>query len=408
MKKNYLMMSLFALGLATTAPVGLTSCSSDDPITVEKENPFDYGDDVASAEDNRSAGEAFKCVEQILDGCIDIANEVGESKIGEPLNLFNSGQQEKALYAVESWYSYHSREDYRNNIYSIRNAYYGSLDGSVANNSLSALIASKRPQMDQKVKEAIDKAANAIWAIPDPFRNNINCAEALEAQKRCSNLKQVITDLKGYIEGKGSINQDANLDPIISDYVQNVVLPTYKALRDGNAALYDAVSAFQANPSDAAFKDVAQAWIEARQPWETSEAFLFGPVDSEGLDPNMDSWPLDQDQIATILNSGNFDNLDWSDGDNDETIEAKQGVRGFHTLEFLTFRNGKARTLNDVAESGSSADLVYNSTNARSWGNYMKQVAYLLKQDASNLYKYWTVSYNGGESFAKQFLSHNF
>lgn len=107
MKKNYLMMSLFALGLATTAPVGLTSCSSDDPITVEKENPFDYGDDVASADDNRSAGEAFKCVEQILDGCIDIANEVGESKIGEPLNLFNSGQQEKALYAVESWYSYH-------------------------------------------------------------------------------------------------------------------------------------------------------------------------------------------------------------------------------------------------------------------------------------------------------------
>ena len=60
MKKNYLMMSLFALGLATTAPVGLTSCSSDDPITVEKENPFDYGDDVASADDNRSAGEAFK------------------------------------------------------------------------------------------------------------------------------------------------------------------------------------------------------------------------------------------------------------------------------------------------------------------------------------------------------------
>ena len=122
----------------------------------------------------------------------------------------------------------------------------------------------------------------------------------------------------------------------------------------------------------------------------------------------MDSWPLDQDQIATILNSGNFDNLDWSDGDDDETIEAKQGVRGFHTLEFLTFRNGKARTLNDVAESGSSADLVYNSANARSWGNYMKQVAYLLKQDASNLYNYWTVSYNGGESFAKQFLSHNF
>ena len=34
-----------------------------------------------------------------------------------------------SLYAVESWYSWHSRDDYTNNIYSIRNAYYGSLDG---------------------------------------------------------------------------------------------------------------------------------------------------------------------------------------------------------------------------------------------------------------------------------------
>ena len=38
-------------------------------------------------------------------------------------------------------------------------------------------------------------------------------------------------------------------------------------------------------------------------PWEQSEAFLFGPVDILGLDPNMDSWPLDQVAIVNILNS---------------------------------------------------------------------------------------------------------
>lgn len=47
----------------------------------------------------------------------------------------------------------------------------------------------------------------------------------------------------------------------------------------------------------------------AREPWEKSEAFLFGPVDAMGLDPNMDSWPLDQASIIQILNSGNFNDL---------------------------------------------------------------------------------------------------
>ncbi|MDE5924665.1 MAG: peptidase M75, partial [Muribaculaceae bacterium] len=53
---------------------------------------------------------ALSCIEQIVDGCSDIANEVGTSKIGEPYNFWTAGQTEKALYAVESWYSWHSRE----------------------------------------------------------------------------------------------------------------------------------------------------------------------------------------------------------------------------------------------------------------------------------------------------------
>ncbi|MDE6279469.1 MAG: peptidase M75, partial [Paramuribaculum sp.] len=68
--------------------------------------------------------------------------------------------------------------------------------------------------------------------------------------------------------------------------------------------------------------------------------------DAMGLDHNMDSWPLDQDNIVQILNSGNFDNLNWIDGDDDDKIEAVQSVRGFHTLEFLLFKDGKPRTVN--------------------------------------------------------------
>lgn len=61
----------------------------------------------------------------------------------------------------------------------------------------------------------------------------------------------------------------------------------------------------------------------------------------------MDSWPLDQDGIVQVLTSGDYAVLDW-DGDYDEesdAIASAQSLRGFHTLEFLIFKDGNARTL---------------------------------------------------------------
>ncbi|MDE7148068.1 MAG: peptidase M75, partial [Duncaniella sp.] len=140
-----------------------------------------------------------------------------------------------------------------------------------------------------------------------------------------------------------SLANDSRLQAIVDNYVDVVVVPTYASLKDKNALLYQAVVNFKNNPSDANFASACSAWLTAREPWEKSEAFLFGPVDALGLDPNMDSWPLDQDNIVQILNSGNYDNLNWSDGDDDDAIEAVQSVRGFHTLEFLLFKDGQPR-----------------------------------------------------------------
>lgn len=288
---------------------------------------------------------AIDCVEQILDGCIDIASEVGSAKIGDPYNLYMSGKTTEALYAVESWYSWHSRDDYRNNIYSIRNAYYGSRDGKVNANSLSALLAAKNAELDTKAKQKIQAAADAIYAIPQPFRNNINSKEASAAMSACAELEDFIeNELKPYFTA--NINDDTTLDPVIKQYVDQVVLPTYNQLAVLNDALDAAVKQFKQNPSNANFTACANAWLTAREPWEQSEAFLFGPVDELGLDPNMDSWPLDQAQIAQILKSQAFNNLNWKEGESDEKVEKAQSLRGFHTLEFLIFKDGKARTVN--------------------------------------------------------------
>ena len=290
---------------------------------------------------NSNYSSALSCVEQIIEGCADIANEVGTAKIGDPYNLYISGDQQAALYSVESWYSWHSREDYSNNILSIRNSYYGSLDGSISPKSISALIATENADLDSKLKEAIAVASSAILAIPQPFRNHINSSESRNAMTACADLEELLSnDLKSAVNKLGD---DSRYQDIVDNYVDVVVVPTYKSLKERNEALYQTVLKFKNSPSDANFATACNAWLEAREPWERSEAFLFGPVDALGLDPNMDSWPLDQDNIVQILNSGNYDNLDWSDGDDDDTIEAVQSVRGFHTLEFLLFKDGQPR-----------------------------------------------------------------
>lgn len=284
---------------------------------------------------------ALSCVEQIIDGCADIANEVGTAKIGDPYNLYISGDVKSALYAVESWYSWHSRDDYSNNILSIRNSYFGSLDGTISEKSMSALIASVDTELDTKVKDAITNAYNAILAIPQPFRNHINSNEARAAMTACADLEELLSkDLKSAVNKLGD---DSRLQTIVDNYTDIVVLPTYKSLKTLNETLLQSVVKFQQSPSDANFAAACNAWLEAREPWEKSEAFLFGPVDALGLDPNMDSWPLDQDNIVQILESGNYDDLNWSDGDSDDEIEAVQSVRGFHTLEFLLFKDGEPR-----------------------------------------------------------------
>lgn len=289
---------------------------------------------------------ALNCLEQIVDGCADIANEVGTAKIGDPYNLYMAGRTEEALYAVESWYSWHSRDDYTNNIRSIRNSYYGSFDGTVNTHSMSALIAEADPDLDARLKAAIQKAADDIQAIPQPFRNHINSSEANVAMESCASLEALLSnDLKRALNSMSG--NDEMLDAIVESYVDEVVVPTYRNLVSCNNTLRDAVNRLARNPSDAAFESACDAWLEAREPWEKSEAFLFGPVDQLGLDPNMDSWPLDQNAIVQNLNTGSFDNLDWSDGDSDDVIEAAQNLRGFHTLEFLLFKDGQPRRIKE-------------------------------------------------------------
>ena len=283
------------------------------------------------------------CAQQIIEGCADIANEVGTAKIGEPRDLWESGKYTEAVYAVESWYSYHSIDDYSNNILSIRNAFNGTTDGKEATSSIASYLKAKKNALYEQTKNEISAAYNAIKSMAAPFRSHIGNSSVVDAQNACATLEATLTNK---VKPALLNATETEMEPIIKNYVDVVVVPTYELLVTRNVALNTAVRNLANNPSSANFELAANAWMQAREPWEMSEAFLFGPVADLGLDPNMDSWPLDAAALKNILNNGNFQELEWEGefDEEDETISAAQNVRGFHTLEFLLFYMGEPRT----------------------------------------------------------------
>ena len=180
-------------------------------------------------------------------------------------------------------------------------------------------------------------------------------------------------------DGNGVSVSRAEEVVVTTQYVNAVVEPIYKDLKEKNQALYEAVLALQANPTDQSKMDAcANAWFSARQPWESSEAFLFGPVDVLSKDPNMDSWPLQVDQIQQIISYGNFAEIEGDE-------EASQNIKGFHTLEYLIFNEGNVRQVTSPEVSQAN------------WIGYMVAVANLLAKDAEELYKVWFEENTTGE-----------
>ncbi|MDD7303824.1 MAG: imelysin family protein [Bacteroidaceae bacterium] len=318
-------------------------------------NRYRNGTAFAEIFKNPTTGSAYtsyiNCAEQIIDGCVDIANEVGTAKIGEPRDYWEKGKYQQAVYAVESWYSFHSIEDYSNNILSIQNAINGQRSNTPATHSLAAYMQKNNNALYSTLQASITAAYNAIENMAAPFRAHIGSSSVLVAMDACAKLNEILDrQVKGYM----SQIPESELKLIIEQYVDAVVLPTYEDLAKENQTLLTRVKELNAalqsgNKADIdkSFEAAALQWMTARRPWETSEAFLFGPVDELGLDPNMDSWPLDVNALRTMLNNGNFTGTEYGEGANQETVEAAQNVRGFHTLEFLLFKQGKPRTLEE-------------------------------------------------------------
>lgn len=134
-------------------------------------------------------------------------------------------------------------------------------------------------------------------------------------------------------------------------YVDNVIYPTYTNLATKADELYNASVTMQAkfkagSLTDADVQAVCTAFEGARYYWERSEAFLYGAASDYEIDPHIDSWPLDQSQMANFLSNPTMvAGLNGDDpikfvSDNNGSFDT---ALGFHGVEFVLYRDGAPR-----------------------------------------------------------------
>jgi predicted lipoprotein len=119
---------------------------------------------------------------------------------------------------------------------------------------------------------------------------------------------------------------------VATAFVDEVVLPSYRQLDERTRELSRALERLADAPSEAHLEAARTAWRAARQSWETTESWAFGPAGTEGFDGNLDDWPVNEKDLGTALVGGSLS----------PAIFAKltSTARGFHGVEFVLFGRG--------------------------------------------------------------------
>ena len=150
-------------------------------------------------------------------------------------------------------------------------------------------------------------------------------------------------------EDDPTVANDENAAAIVAQFVDHTVAPTYTALAAKAEQLAEQLAALKENPTDNGLREACQTFLDAREQWERSEAFLFGAAGDFGVDPHIDSWPLDEDAFNNLMNSPAM--LTALDGDKGDEVAGEQlgnALLGFHGIEYILFANGQPKSVSAI------------------------------------------------------------
>jgi hypothetical protein len=171
--------------------------------------------------------------------------------------------------------------------------------------------------------------------------------------------------------------QEIYLRNVLTNLVNNVIVPTYTDLADDVEDLEETLNGLTvSNITQAQINEACDDFKDARENWERSEAFLMGAASDFDIDPTIDSWPLNRSLLLSYFNNGM----------NNEMLEDAT-ILGFHALEFILFRNGQPRK---VAEfQGNDTYKNFERITGAQELKYAQTICNLLKQRCFQLQVAW-------------------
>ncbi len=212
----------------------------------------DDGNQEGSLEGFQNFGKAFKnpgtgdwetaldATLEIISGCQDIIGEVGDSKIGLPFT------GEDATY-IESPYAYNSITDFYDNIVSCKNALYGQMGATTPNeksliyfckNAGNAALTAQANNVTAKLDAALAK----IKAMKAPFALYYSDASSKVAIDALGELDDALGEMAETLSAyAGNATVEAQCQVINENYVDNVVVATYRTLANNAQKLYQSI-----------------------------------------------------------------------------------------------------------------------------------------------------------------------
>lgn len=130
---------------------------------------------------------------------------------------------------------------------------------------------------------------------------------------------------------------------ILEDFSEHVAQASYNDLKTKADELYADILALEANTTDNNLEACQDDWRAARESWEQTESFLFGPVATNDIDPRIDTWPV------------NFGDLEGQLAGEEEFDEAyinalEDALKGFHPIEYLIFGENGGKTAAELTD----------------------------------------------------------
>ena len=188
--------------------------------------------------------------------------------------------------------------------------------------------------------------------------------------------------------GEVTSGKEAALERVATPYVNNTVVATYRSMADAGLVLMQQCEEIldkveKGEDYTALMKEADTSWRLMRKHWEQSEAFLYGPASHYSIDPHIDSWPLDFNEMNALLhNEAQMARIEEEGG---AYVGEKLGnaLKGFHACEFLLFESVEK----DGRVVGTGKPHAANLTHAEAV--YLLGIVEDLTQQAILLEYYW-------------------